>query len=117
MAYEKSYDSFHPNADRIFRVQDEDHQGGLVVNCAAAMPGVAPAMKREFPEVENACRLFKNEFLLGNDARNLRFREKMYYADPAVLDLFDPAALIKGDKGDERPVRAREDHPFRNRSA
>ena len=97
VAYEKSYDSFHPNADRIFRVQDEDHQGGLVVNCAAAMPGVVPAMKREFPEVENACRLFKNEFLLGNDARNLRFREKMYYADPAVLDLFD-LPLDKGDK-------------------
>jgi putative ABC transport system permease protein len=97
VAYEKSYDSFHPNADRIFRVQDEDHQGSLVVNCAAAMPGVAPAMKREFPEVENACRLFKNEFLLGNDARNLRFREKIYYADPAVLDLFD-LPLDKGDK-------------------
>jgi putative ABC transport system permease protein len=97
VAYEKSYDNFHPNADRIFRVQDEDHAGGLVLNCAAAMPGVAPAMKREFPEVENACRLFKNEFLLGNDARNLRFREKMYYADPAVLDLFD-LPLDKGDK-------------------
>jgi putative ABC transport system permease protein len=65
VAYEKSYDSFQPNADRIFRVQDEDHEGQLVLNCAAAMPGVAPAMKREFPEVENVCRLFKVELYIG----------------------------------------------------
>jgi putative ABC transport system permease protein len=97
VAYEKSYDSFQPNADRIFRVQDEDHEGPLVLNCAAAMPGVAPAMKREFPEVENACRLYKAGYVLGNDARNLRFRETVYYADPAVLDLFD-LPLDKGDK-------------------
>jgi putative ABC transport system permease protein len=97
VAYEKSYDSFQPNADRIFRVQDEDHEGQLVLNCAAAMPGVAPAMKREFPEVENVCRLFKVNYILGNDARNLRFRENAWYADPAVLDLFD-LPLIKGDK-------------------
>jgi putative ABC transport system permease protein len=97
VAYEKSYDSFHADADRIFRVQDEDHEGPLVLNCAAAMPGVAPAMKREFPEVENACRLFKSGYVLGNDARNLRFRETVYYADPAVLDLFY-LPLDKGDK-------------------
>ena len=97
VAYEKSYDSFHPNADRIFRIQDEDHEGHLVLNCAAAMPGVAPAIKREFPEVEDACRLFKANFILGNDARNLRFRESAYYADPAVLDLFD-LPFVRGDK-------------------
>jgi putative ABC transport system permease protein len=62
VAYERSYENFNPNADRIFRVQDEEYQNGrLVVPCAAAMPGVAPAMKREFPEVETACRLLYRE--------------------------------------------------------
>lgn len=98
VAYEKSYDSFHVKADRIFRVQDEEYQKGrMVVPCAAAMPGVAPNLKLEMPEVENACRLRKVELLMGNDSRNTRFREPtVYYADGAVLDIFD-IPLQEGD--------------------
>src|SRR3954462_12403262 len=74
VAYERSYDAFNKNADRIFRVQDEEYQNGkLVVPCASAMPGVAPAMLREFAEVESAGRLRKLEMLVGNDVRNIRF--------------------------------------------
>ncbi len=91
VAYERSYDKFNENADRIFRVEDDEYQNGrMVVACAAAMPGVAPAMKREFPEVEEAGRLRKREFLLGNDARNIRFKEPTgYYADPSMLDILN----------------------------
>src|SRR5215471_8236248 len=50
VSLERSYDSFNPNADRIYRVQDEEYQDGkMVVPCASAMPGVAPFMLREFP--------------------------------------------------------------------
>lgn len=98
VAYERSYDNFHENADRIFRVQDEEYQNGrMVVACAAAMPGVAPAMKREFPEVEEAGRLRKVEFLLGNDARNIRFKEPtVYYADESILHIFH-IPFVNGD--------------------
>jgi putative ABC transport system permease protein len=98
VAYERSYDNFQENANRIFRVQDEEYQNGrMVVPCAAAMPGVAPAMKREFPEVEEAGRLRKVEFLLGNDARNIHFKEPtVYYADQAILDIFH-IPLVNGD--------------------
>ena len=98
VAYERSYDNFHENADRIFRVQDEEYQNGrMVVACAAAMPGVAPAMKREFPEVEEAGRLRKVEFLLGNDARNIRFKEPtVYYADESILHIFH-IPFVDGD--------------------
>ncbi len=98
VAYERSYDKFNENADRIFRVQDEEYQNGrLVVPCAAAMPGVAPAMLREFPEVEKAGRLRKVEFLLGNDARNIRFKEPtVYYADESMLDILH-IPFVDGD--------------------
>src|ERR1700754_290012 len=98
VAYERSYDNFHEKADRIFRVQDEEYQNGrMVVACAAAMPGVAPAMKREFPEVENVCRLRKIAILLSNDVRNVKFYEPtVYYADAAVLDIFH-LPLLRGD--------------------
>jgi putative ABC transport system permease protein len=99
VAYERSYDDFHENADRIVRVQDEDYQQGrLVVACAAAMPGVAPAMKKEFPEVENTFRMVKEGFLLGNDARNVKFREPtIYYADASILEILH-LPLLAGDR-------------------
>jgi putative ABC transport system permease protein len=88
IAYERSYDNFHDHADRIVRVQDEEYQNGrMVVPCAAAMPAVAPAMKRDFPEVENAGRMVKSGFLLSNDARNIGFRESTYMTDPAILEI------------------------------
>jgi putative ABC transport system permease protein len=89
VAYERSYDGFNEQAYRVFRVQDEEYQGGrMVVACAAAMPGVAPAMKREFPEVEEAGRLRKTELLLGNDTRNIRFKEStVYYADQSIISM------------------------------
>ena len=98
VAYERSYDSFHEKADRIVRVQDEDfQQGRMVVACAAAMPGVAPAMKREFPEVEGTFRLVKVGLLLGNDAHYTRFREPaVYYADSSILTILN-LPLLKGD--------------------
>jgi len=126
VAHERSYDRFIQNADRIYRVQDEEYQSGrLVVSCAAAMPGVAPALRGELPEIENACRLFKAEFLLVNDALNVKFNaDNSFYADPEVLDMFqiklvegDPATALSGEGkiilsskeakryfGDENPV-------------
>lgn len=98
VAYERSYDSFHENADRVFRVQDEEYQKGrLIVPCASAMPGVAPFMKKEFPEVEDAGRLRKTDFLLGNDERNIRFKESTaYFTDQSILNIFH-LPLVSGD--------------------
>jgi len=98
VAYERSYESFNPRADRIVRIQDEEFQHGrMVVPCASAVPGLAPALRKEAPEVEKVCRLTTMGMLLGNDARNIRFKEnKVYYADPEMLDLFS-VQLMKGD--------------------
>ncbi|MFL5747584.1 MAG: ABC transporter permease [Niastella sp.] len=107
VAYERSYDTFNKNADRIFRVQDEEYQNGkLVVPCASAMPGVAPAMRREFPEVEDAGRLRKMEFLLGNEARNIKFKESdVYYADESIVNIFQ----LEFREGDPRTVLSEPD--------
>jgi putative ABC transport system permease protein len=98
VSYERSWDDFHENGNRIVRVQDEEWQSGrMVVACASAMPAVGPAMKRDFPEVEEYCRLVKNSFLLANDERQAKFIEpSVYYADASVLTLFS-LQLVEGD--------------------
>ncbi|HXB07337.1 MAG TPA: ABC transporter permease, partial [Puia sp.] len=98
VAYERSYESFNPRADRVVRVQNEEYQHGkMVVPCASSMPAIAPTLKKDFPEVENVCRLNHTNPLLANDARNIRFKEqKVYYADPGALDIF-AVSLREGD--------------------
>jgi putative ABC transport system permease protein len=65
VAYERSYDSFQPQADRIFRIQESDYQNGrFEVSWATTSPAVGPALKKDFPEVENVCRLYNYELLL-----------------------------------------------------
>src|SRR5580658_4502250 len=98
VAYERSYDSFQPQAARIFRIQESDYQNGrFEVSWATTSPAVGPTLKKDFPEVENFCRLFNYELLLSNDARNARFSEtKSYVADAAALTLLD-LPLVKGN--------------------
>jgi len=98
VAFERSYDSFNPKAERIVRIQDEEYQNGkLIIPCASAMPALKPLLIKDFPEVESACRLYKSSFLLANEATNVRFREtSVYYADSSALNIFD-IHLIRGD--------------------
>ena len=56
---ELSYDDFHDKADRIYRVEfDAYREGKQIFKCATAFPKVAPTMKAEFPEIEDATRLY-----------------------------------------------------------
>lgn len=96
--HELSYDRFHENADRIYRVTSEDH-GRIYLNSplwAQAHNGVSIAMGNEFPEVESVVRLNHwNESRLSYG--NQRFLEDdLIVADPELFDVFS-FRLIQGD--------------------
>jgi putative ABC transport system permease protein len=64
---------------------------------ATVYPAIAPAMKKDYPEVENFCRLIDANLLLSNDQKNIKFNEtKGYYADPSILEMFN-IQLLKGN--------------------
>src|SRR5258708_33537442 len=66
VAYERSYDTFQPNAKRIVRLRlDSWQQGKLAWQSATSYPAIAPAMKKEFPEVEQVGRLIDANLLLA----------------------------------------------------
>ena len=85
---ELSYDKFNKNADNIYRIQLNSYQDGkLAFQCAATYPGVGPALKEEFPEVEEYARLFPISGILSYD--DINFREtKIFRSDPAVFKIF-----------------------------
>lgn len=56
---ELSYDDFHTNSARIYRVEFDAYRNGeKIFGCATAFPKVAPSLIEEFPEVEDATRLY-----------------------------------------------------------
>jgi putative ABC transport system permease protein len=98
VAFEKSYDKFQPKADEIVRLRlDSYHQGKLQWKSATVYPAFGPTMKKDFPEVEEFCRLIDANGLFANDERNVKFNEeKGYYADPSALSMLG-IQLTKGN--------------------
>ena len=96
---ERNFDTFEKNSGQIVRLRvDQYKQGKLEWQSATVFPAIAPTLKKEFPEVENTCRLLNDGMLLSNDQRNIKFNEtKGYYADPSAIGMlgFD---LVRGSE-------------------
>ena len=61
----------------------------LAYKSATSYPAIGPTMKKDYPEVENFCRLIDDNLLLSNESQNKRFSEdKGYYADNSTIDMF-----------------------------
>ena len=88
--YHASWDTFHENGDRIFRVLLETEDG---VRDKTIGP-LAPAMEEAFPEVEAAVRIRRvPAWALPPDGK---FSTRMAVTDPSILEVFD-YQLISGD--------------------
>lgn len=98
VSYERSYDKFGKEAGKVVRLRmDEYQQGKLGWKSATIYPAIGPTLKKEFPEVEDFCRLHDAELLFINTEKDVKFTEKKgYYADPASMDLLS-VELLKGN--------------------
>jgi len=114
--FESSYDTFHQNADKIYRVPLEITQNSIPVSSRATnFPAVGHAMKAEFPEVKDFCRIVKTSLFtsdLGSYFANaLEFshedpsgkivafnEENVWFADAPFLTMFSfPLIAGKAD--------------------
>jgi len=91
--YERSYDTFHENSDRIFRVTTQDPGIDTWATTSAAL---APMLMDEFPEVRAATRFNPvDRFLLTKEDKS--FYERGLFADEYFFDVFS-FQLIGGNK-------------------
>lgn len=100
LQHELQYDAFHTKADRIalvtmtYRFGEESASTGVTGN------KVAPAFRRDFPEVESAVRMIKNNYAVKyKDV--LYEEENVYFADSTLFGIFtiplqqgDPASAL-----------------------
>jgi putative ABC transport system permease protein len=94
--YELSYDNYHENSDRIYRLKSDAQIGDNHLHIPKSSPPMAGYMVENYPEVLSATRLRE----LGNVP--LRYREnqfyegRIFYADNSFFDIFT-FPLLKGD--------------------
>ena len=102
VAFERSYDTFQKEADNIVRLRLDAYQmGRLSWQSATVYPAIAPTIKKDFPEVENFCRLIDANLLITNNDRNIKFNEtKGYFGDPAAISMLDIKMV---DQNNDRP--------------
>ncbi|MEN0050166.1 MAG: ABC transporter permease, partial [Bacteroidota bacterium] len=95
---ERSYDAFHSKVDRIYRVPLSFFKNGELDTFEAMNSApTGPALKEEFPEVEQYVR-FSPEYgrvILQHEETQLE-TPTVYYADSTLFEVFD-FTLIEGD--------------------
>src|SRR5215216_2432478 len=89
ISFERSYDDFIPNAKDIVRLRLDSYQKGkLAWQSATIYPAIAPTIKKDYPEVEDFCRLYDANLLLSTENNEKKFKEtKGCYADPSFLKM------------------------------
>jgi putative ABC transport system permease protein len=103
--YEMSYDDYHVDKDRIFRVaQDGQSQQERRIGAVTSAP-MAPALKEDYPQIEYAARMMRVGNLLVKRDEKVFYEERCWFAEtdlPRILTI----PLLEGDSRTalERPM-------------
>jgi putative ABC transport system permease protein len=96
---ELSFDKFNENFGRIYRI--------VMPNQATTIPALAPAMKDDFPEVENFVQMYDPGEVLISLPNQTSFKTKLLFSSARLFDVFT-LPMTQGDPGTalEKPYTA-----------
>ncbi|MFP4095425.1 MAG: ABC transporter permease [Cyclobacteriaceae bacterium] len=99
--YELSYDRYHENADRIYRVSREWHNedGESSLHLGHLAPPFAPMLANDFPEViQHSVRLVHDKrVVLAYEAGDVIMEEdQLFFVEPSIFQVFS-FPLLQGD--------------------
>ncbi len=90
LSHEWSYDHFHKDHNKMYRVSQNIRQGTDFIESAQTFSRLAYEMKQTMPVVETACRLHKAEGNITVKAGESLFREeRVMGTDPDFFKLFE----------------------------
>jgi len=93
--HELSFDRYHKNSDRIFRVVENLRTENELLFQSTSSPPMGPMMMKDFPEVENYVR-FQQWSLLVARGEQSAYEQDCFIADSTVFRIFS-FPLLKGD--------------------
>ena len=87
--FEKSYENFIPNHDRIYRLRYERiSEDGSAARFASCAPPAAARIRGNYPEMENIGRLFQFQNVVTRGIQTF-MEERMFFAEPQFLEIFN----------------------------
>ncbi len=86
--HEVSYDRFHGNADRIYRIERKVDFREIHSQVPITSGPYGPALVSDYPEIENYVR-FQRQELVIKDHRNINRKQEVLFADDSCFDVFD----------------------------
>ncbi|MGG9964122.1 ABC transporter permease [Ferruginibacter sp. SUN106] len=92
---ETHYDSFHTNLNSIYRITNKQNQAGKLYDVAVTPGPLAPAVKKDFPEVEQTVRFGNWSGLLKN-GNKIYEEKKIQLTEHAFFSMFS-FPLLKGN--------------------
>lgn len=93
---ELSFDNFHDNEHRIYRIERELFRDNLYSRWPITGGAYKQALIDDYPEIENAVRFWGREFAI-RDHNNVVHRQGMYAVDNSIFNIFD-FRLKEGDE-------------------
>ncbi|MBX7152037.1 ABC transporter permease [bacterium] len=85
---EMTFDSYHVNADRLYRIEED--------NWAAGRMALGPYIRNNFPEVEQAVRFYKIPRNIFTNGDQHFIEKKGFYTDASIFEVFS-YSVIAGD--------------------
>jgi len=93
--FEYSFDNFHKNKDRIYRLVSVPYKEGTGFNATAAVPlPVAAGLRIDYPQIEKVASIFGRDAQItieeGKEQEEKKFNEtrSIYFAEPSFFDIF-----------------------------
>lgn len=85
---ELSYDRYHKNADRIYRINSYIHEKDKNTDWALTQLPLGPQLKKDYPEVQEMVRFNSRERTLFKNGENSFYETKVYYVDSTIFNVF-----------------------------
>ena len=91
---ELSYDKYHENGSRIYRVESNFNISGKHETFAIVPTPMGPALKLEYPEVEEMCRFTDIGNVLFKYGDKEFYEERFYFTDSTAFGIFTHNLLM-----------------------
>ncbi len=89
LRFEYSYDDFHVNNDRLFRIPMKiSEHGGKEQTFAFTYPAVAAALKKDFPEIGETVRFRKQWGVIKKGEIKLVENQAIFFVDRSIFKMF-----------------------------
>ena len=96
---ELSYDQYHENADRIYRINSDIKFGGTDISMAVSSDPMGEALKSDYPEVEEYARLYASSGAkLIKKGSEYISENLVTHADSTIFDVFTLPAIVGNTK-------------------